>query len=686
MLRIQPFSFHDLRAVATDLRKAIRCHGYRFYDVDHVVESRWMAENGLYPLARLNHGLDGPLVAADPAERVAYDAALPPLVDLDLAVTARSEGTVPSFDDPLDSIRLGAKVLECAGPKDERRVLRQLGRLLRAEDPDVLLTRGGDAWDVPYLLRRIRKHRLEDEVMLGRLPDPDPETPDMTSSSTMTYGRIRYRGEAFYLRGRWHVDLSKKSLDDLPDREGLHGILHVARLCNRRVQEVARTGPGAALQQRQIDVARSMGCVLPWKRNLAEREKDLLTLARLDRGGQIFFPKPGIYEDVWACDFSAYYPSIVTAYNLSSDSLECACCPDAPTIPDLGMRVCEKVDSHQRQVLQPIVDHRRRIKVLLRDPATPPSKRAWGEAIKGELKGMGVVCFGYFRYRNARYGCAEVHQGIQAYGRTGMTRSKEIAEEHGFEVLHALTDCLLLRKPGAPESEVRDVLAAIERELKLPMDIEGHYDWVVLLPRNHEPDVGVPNRYYGRFAGGDLKTRGIEVRRHDTAPFIRQAQKDMLAALGEARHLALAVAHAAARLIRERRVPAHELSIRVRASRAADEYRSQTAAAAGLKELAAAGVAIEPGQAFEVILTASGSGKAAGSRGVASLLHGGEAMRYDVEAYLKRLARAAQGILAPFGVREAALAQAWLKGVKPRVVAARSMPPDQPQRSPIPTD
>ena len=34
---------------------------------------------------------------------------------------------------------------------------------------------------------------------------------------------------------------------------------------------------------------------------------------------------------------------------------------------------------------------------------------AKAKAIKSEHKALGVVCFGYFRYRNARFGCAEVH-------------------------------------------------------------------------------------------------------------------------------------------------------------------------------------------------------------------------------------------------------------------------------------
>lgn len=671
MLEVRPYSLHDLIGVATRLRRAIRCHGYQFYDVDHVVEARWMHENRLYPLARLKDGL---LAPADPGEREAFDPTLPELDCVRLKVDARVEGAVQTFDDALEAIHLDSEEdhveLRCAGPDDEARVLRAMGRWIKGKDPDVLVTHGGDSFDVPYLLRRIRAHRLQHEVQLGRHPDPDPEEPDIGESSHMTYGRIVYRGNAHYLRGRWHIDLSKKSLIDLPARETLDGILYLARLCNRRPQEVARNGPGASLQQRQIDKAREDGVVLPWKRNLAEREKDVMTLARLDRGGQIFFPRPGIVEDAWSCDFSAYYPSIVVARNLSSDTLDKPCCREtgAP-IPDLGLRVCdvEHYKGHQRKVLEPVVMHRRHIKELLRRPDLPERKRVWAEAVKGELKGVGVVCFGYFRYRNARYGCAEVHQGIQAYGRHGMTRAMTLAQEHGFEAVHALTDCLILRNPGATERQLRPLLDEVQRELMVPMDIEGHYDWVVLLPRNHEPDVGVPNRYYGRFDTGEIKLRGIELRQHRTPPFIASAQKAMLDVLAQARTAegfharipqALAVAERAAQELRSRRVRPDDLFVAVRASRPAAEYRSPTAPAVALAQLEAAGMPVLPGQTFKMLLTRSGSGVAGKQRAMAAGLLPSDA-QYDVRGYLKLLARSAQGLLAPFGVHEAELVRRW---------------------------
>ena len=99
---------------------------------------------------------------------------------------------------------------------------------------------------------------------------------------------------------------------------------------------------------------------------MAEDWKDAATLCAVDRGGQIMVPKPGIYEDVVACDFSGYYPSLVVAHNLSSDTINCACCPDGPLVPELGYHVCKRHAGHQSEILRRLQPHRRYVKAVLK--------------------------------------------------------------------------------------------------------------------------------------------------------------------------------------------------------------------------------------------------------------------------------------------------------------------------------
>ncbi len=374
VLRVRPKRFQDIHSVATALRRKTRSKGLVFFDVDHQPESRWMHANGLFSMCRLHVGPHGPtLRLAEDEDRWTLDYPDPDLVCAQLAVHVEKGGHTPSFDDPLVSVRFGDVEIESpdvGDPLAERAVLLELGRRIRTTDPDVILTRHGDRFDVPYLLSRIRAHRLEHEVRLGRDLDPDVRSPDQQGKSIHTYGRWLYKTAAYYLRGRWHIDLSKKTLDSEIDRTDLFGILYLTRVSNRRAQDINRNGAGYALQQMQIDLATDRGVALPWKRNLAEDWKDAATLCAVDRGGQIMNPQPGLYEDVAACDFSGYYPSLVVRHNLSSDTINCTCCPDGPVIPELGYHVCTKRSGHQAEILRRLWPHRRYVKAVLRQAKT----------------------------------------------------------------------------------------------------------------------------------------------------------------------------------------------------------------------------------------------------------------------------------------------------------------------------
>ncbi len=139
-------------------------------------------------------------------------------------------------------------------------------------------------------------------------------------------------------------------------------------------------------------------------------------------------------------------------------------------------------------------------------------------------------CFGYTGYRNARFGRIECHEAINAYGRELLLQTSEIAEAHGFEILHGIIDSLWLKGDGDPERFCEHVSG----HTGIPLEPEGIYRWLVFLPdRSH--GVGVLNRYYGLFEDGRFKVRGIELRRRDTAGIVRDMQSDLLAHFSERR-------------------------------------------------------------------------------------------------------------------------------------------------------
>jgi DNA polymerase elongation subunit (family B) len=140
-------------------------------------------------------------------------------------------------------------------------------------------------------------------------------------------------------------------------------------------------------------------------------------------------------------------------------------------------------------------------------------------------------CFGYTGYKNARFGRIECHESINAYGRDILVKTMEIAERYGYEVLHGMVDCLWLKPNGYENHE--DFCSYVSKYIDIPLELEGVYKWLVFLPAK-TTGVGALNRYYGLFKNGELKVRGIDLRKRDTPELMRKVQRDMLKVMSKA--------------------------------------------------------------------------------------------------------------------------------------------------------
>ena len=94
---------------------------------------------------------------------------------------------------------------------------------------------------------------------------------------------------------------------------------------------------------------------------------------------------------------------------------------------------------------------------------------------RDSLKWLLVCCFGYTGYKNARFGKIEAHEAINAVARETLLVAKEIAENRGFELLHALVDSLYVWKEGATHDDFEQLAQEIEKRTRLPLAIESIY-------------------------------------------------------------------------------------------------------------------------------------------------------------------------------------------------------------------
>ena len=148
----------------------------------------------------------------------------------------------------------------------------------------------------------------------------------------------------------------------------------------------------------------------------------------------------------------------------------------------------------------------------------------------------------------------------------------------------------------------------------LPVALDGVYRWVAFLPSRVHPRRAAANRYFGVFADGSVKVRGVEARRHDTAPYIAKTQMAVLEKLAQAGDPAVGLPGALEELrgclnrLRSGRVAPADLLLKQKLSRELEEYRAHSPVARAVAQLKAAGKTLKPGQYVRYLFTIGSPG------------------------------------------------------------------------------
>jgi DNA polymerase elongation subunit (family B) len=364
-------------------------------------------------------------------------------------------------------------------------------------------------------------------------------------------------------------------------------------------------------------------------------------------------------------------------HNVSPETVNCRCCRNR-AVPELGYTICEKREGIVPATLRPVVRKRalykkekRRLKKL--------GDQRWVlyDRRQTALKWMLVTCFGYLGYKNARFGRIEAHESVNAFSRDAILTAKEMAEARGYRFLHAIVDCLWLKKDGATEEEYEWLAAEISRATGIDLSLEGIYAWLLFPPSKMDPHIPTANRYVGYYTNGDIKVRGIELRRRDTPVFLKRMQGEMLKVLAPARNLrevedllpaVLAAGKEFLDLLRSGRADPLELVIRRHLSREADEYTNRSANAIVAQTLKEAGISLAPGESVEYVLV-DATGRRDPRKAVPIALYALED-GYDILKYTDLALDAIATLLQPWGWDRERLRE-WCWGPKVKKVRER---------------
>ena len=648
VIRIQvdsPFKFKKTIHQIQELER------FNFYNIDIPLTQMFFYNTGLFPFAFCSFELKKSqtdlivhsIVLKDSNESILYD--FPPLRVIWLEIEVEQSGLRKKRTDRLKNCKLTVDPCSVNIPlnalfsssaisidkhgtpqviiegENEKQIFLALQIAIKKIDPDVIFTSHGDEELFPYLLSRASYLHLEHYFSLSRDGDSLKSTRFLKngSNSFMSYGVVHHSSKSqFYLNGRLHIDSAIYGGLHFDDGN-LFGLIEVARVTYSPLQRLTRVTIGGALQSLQFYHAYVLGILIPEIKKNSEDFRESINLLSSDRGGHILNPKVGLFRRVAEIDFTSMYPALMVHYNVSPEIVNCKCCASLKNkVPDLDYHLCSKRKGIVPLSLRVPLTKRICYKNLSRIKNERESKKY--EKMEEALKWILVVCFGYLGFRNARFGRIEAHQTVCAYSRELLIEAMKICENHGLILIHGIVDSLYVRAPKSMDDdtfhkECLEVVEEITKNSLIPIRYEPENDFfkfISFLPTKADPNIGALNRYWGVKQKGTIKVRGIELRRHDSPPFIKKFQQEMIEAISSSSNvdnfkwlLSSSIVPILLKYYRDlesRDVNPEDLAITIRVTRRFNEYKVQNYQAIAAKYLEQHGVSIGPGQKISFVI------------------------------------------------------------------------------------
>lgn len=645
-----------LQHIAADLRRCFR--GLQFYNARIPFPVRFGGRTGAFPMAKCRLLLaEGDRVTAlevlDSPWDLSYD--LPDLRCLTIEPQGDPDYALP----PRLSLRCGAQAWELE-TRPERELLLRFQAVLNTCDPDVILASRGDGWLFPHLQRIAARYGMDFN------PNRDPaRRPLLKDELTYhSYGQVHYRPPQTLLFGRWHIDPTNASMSG---GFSLHAAIEMARVSGVDVQIAARNSPGAGFTAMQIRQALRWDVLVPEEKRQTEPFRPLMDLNSADGGGLNYHPVAGLHRHVAELDFFSMYPSIMAGWNISGETAG-EVGETVRRVPRSQMPIRQDAPGLVASILKPLLEKRRLAKALRKTLRPDDPRLAQLQGTIDGLKWLGYVSFGYQGHAHNLFGRILAHEAICAIGREMLVRAIETAQEFGFDVLAANTDSIFVHKAGAAQPEdFRPLMDEINRRTGLVIELEGIFLWLAFLPSKTNPHIGASNRYFGRFADGSVKVRGMAQRRADTPPWIRRVEQALIAELAKegdsdrlSDHLpaALGIVYQALADLYAGRLPLEDLVTCKRLAREPEAYKGLSEPAKAARQLRAAGVPVRVGQRVSMVYVR-------GERpGVYAwgLPQPPRWEQIDKARYRDLLIRSAHQVLQPFGLSETDLTSLALGG------------------------
>jgi len=381
-------------------------------------------------------------------------------------------------------------------------------------------------------------------------------------------------------------------------------IMRVSRLS---MEDVTRQGVSRWIRSLFFSEHRAKDCLIPRQVDIESMKGEASTTAIIKgkkyQGALVIKPESKVYFDVVVMDFASLYPSIISRWNLSYETVRCPH-PECRSnlVPDTTHWVCTKRVGMMGLIIGLLRDVRVKwFKQKSKDPSVSKGERNWYKVVQQALKVFLNASYGVFGATIFPLYCLPLADSTTAVGRHIIMETITKASQIDMKVVYSDTDSLFLYKPT--KEHIESLSSWAETTFGIDLEVDKRYVFVTFSGRK--------KNYLGVLDSGVVDIKGLMGKKRNTPLFIKSAFGEMTQVLKEVKN-EKDFAKAKSRIkdivqecytgLKGRKFSLDELTFRVMLSRPISGYRKTTPQhVKAAKQLAEKGKDVKPGDIISYV-------------------------------------------------------------------------------------
>jgi len=530
--------------------------------------------------------------------------------------------------------------------KDEKELIKRFIDTVKEYDPDVISGFNSDLFDFVVIRERAQKLKVKlDDLSIDRsgitlskraristarlkgyvhidifnfinnilAPMLQTEVLSLDAVSSEILGDEKIEMEYSEILSAWKEgrnleNLAKYSLKDAELTYRLSLLLlpqicELTKIVGQSLFDVSRMMYSQLVEWYYTKKAKEMGRVIPNQprfEEIQERQKESYI------GGYVKEPEAGLHENIAVIDFASLYPSIISTYNISTETLNCDCCKeDGHKVPDLPYWFCKRKKGFESTVINELLLERQKVKEEMKRFPSGTLEFNLLNNRQMALKTIANASYGYYAFPASKWYSKECAESITSFGRYWIKRVMDEAKSYGFEPIYGDTDSAFLALDGKNKDSLLTFLEEVNKKLPgiMRMELENFYIRGIFIPK--EIGGGVAKKRYALIdEKGNLKIRGLEKVRRDWSNLSKETQEGILRLILEKKDVdsAVKLVKENIRKLKKLEVDLKDLVVYEQLSKPISEYKLISPHIGAAKKLLEKGIPVGEGSVIGFVI------------------------------------------------------------------------------------